>query len=434
MKYVIIVGLMVFNMTLSVSQGAVELSREDIKGKVLDQNFDLLLAQYEVDKSKGSLKSANALTLPDINLSYSGITTDNPLMAFGSRLNQERVTAMDFDPNLLNDPDRIENFTTMVEIRQPILNFDLKYYKDAARTKLEATEWKIERLKDGLSLQADQLYLQLQLTYKQLDVLEVAKRTVDETYRVAQQQFDQGLMQRSDLLAIGVRVKDLENQILNADNQILLISRRLSLLMNEPMDGSIIPSEELVQNVAEKEGQNISESRADFMAMKKASEAYRLQYEGMKKGSMPRLNGFANYAFNDNSPVKFRGEGYLIGLQLSWNVLGNKKSEGKVQESQAAYQESLTSYQKMLAENETELYNTLRKIDNAEASIQLAQQALDQAEESLRIRKNRFDEGLERTADLLQSEAQFAEKQMQYHHAVFQYNMAVNYLQFLTKE
>ena len=88
----------------------------------------------------------------------------------------------------------------------------------------------------------------------------------------------------------------------------------------------------------------------------------------------------------------------------------------------------------MLAENETALYNTLRKIDNASASIELAQQALIQAEESLRIRKNRFDEGLEGTADLLQSEALFAEKQMQYHYAVFQYNMAVNHLQYLTKE
>jgi len=425
---------MVLNVVISVSQATIELSREDIIEKVMDQNFDLLLAQYEVDKSRGSLKSANALTLPDVNLSYSGITTDNPLMAFGSRLNQERVTAMDFDPNLLNDPDRIENFTTMVEVRQPILNFDLKYYKDAAQSKLEATELKIERLKDGLALKADQLFLQLQLIYRQMEVLEVAKRTVDETYRVAEQQFEQGLMQRSDLLAIGVRVKDLENQILNADNQILLISRQLSLLMNEPMEGAILPSVDLTQKTDGIEGFQISESRSDFMAMKKASEAYRLQYEGIKKGSLPRLNGFANYAFNDNSPVKFRGEGYLIGLQLSWNVLGNKKSEGKVQESQAAYQESLTSYQKMLAENETELYNTLRKIDNAEASIELAQQALTQSEESLRIRKNRFDEGLERTADLLQSEAQFAEKQMQYHYAVFQYNMAVNYLQFLTKE
>jgi outer membrane protein TolC len=434
MKYIIIFIILVLHVSLSVSQSSTELSRDDIKEKVLDQNFDLLLAQYEVNKSRGSLKSANALTLPDINLSYSGITTDNPLMAFGSRLNQERVTAMDFDPTLLNDPDRIENFSTMVEIRQPILNFDLKYFKDAARSKVEATELKTERLKDGLLLQADQLYLQLQLIYKQLVVLEVAKRTMDETYRVAQRQFEEGLMQRSDLLSIGVRVKDLENQILNTNNQILLISRHLSLLMNETIDGAIVPAEELLQNVTVEEGYTISQSRSDLMAMKKASEAYRLQYEGFKKGALPRLNGFANYAFNDNSPVKFRGEGYLIGLQLSWNVLGSKKSEGKVQESQAAYQESLTSYQKMLAENETELYNTQRKIDNAKASIQLAQQALEQAEESLRIRQNRFDEGLERTADLLQSEVQFAEKQMQYHHAVFQFNMAVNYLQFLTKE
>jgi outer membrane protein TolC len=412
----------------------ISLSAEEIIAKALDQNFDLRLAEYELIKSKGEVKSANAFSLPDIKLSFTGTSTDNPLMAFGSRLNQERVRASDFAPEVLNDPNRIENFSTMIEIQQPILNFDLKYFKEAARTKVEATNLKTERIRDGIAFQVKQLYMRLQLIYKQLDVLAVAKKTVDESYRVAQNQFEQGLMQKSDLLSISVRVSDIENQVLNAENSIMQLSRQLAMIMNESIDAPIQPSEDLHKEIRSTEAVRISESRSDFQAMQKASEAYRLNHEGLKKGNLPRLNGFANYAFNDNSPVKFRGEGYLVGLQLSWNVLGNKKSAGKLQQSKADYQHSLTEYQKAVSENQKELHNTLRNIENAERRINLTDLSMEQADESLRIRKNRFEEGLERTIDLLQAEATFAEKQMEHHLAIFQYNMSLEYLKFLTKE
>jgi outer membrane protein TolC len=385
-------------------------------------------------KSQGEIKSIDAFSLPEIKLSFTGTTTDNPLMAFGSRLNQERVLAADFAPELLNNPNRIENFSTMIEIQQPILNFDLKYYKEAARTKAEASSLKTRRIKEGISYQAKLYYMQLQLVYEQLDVLAFAKKTIDETNRVAENQFEQGLMQKSDKLTIEVRVTDIENQILNTENTIMTLSRQLALIMNEPIDKAIQPSEKLIKKMKPPESLQISESRSDFQAMLKASEAHRLNHEGIKKGNLPRLNGFANYAFNDNSPVKFRGEGYLIGLQLSWNLLGNKKSEGKLQQSTADYQHALAEYEKALAENQKELYNTLRNIENAERKIELSEQSRIQAEESLRIRKNRFDQGLERTIDLLQSEALFAQKQMEYYHAIFQYNESLEYLEFLTKE
>ena len=60
--------------------------------------------------------------------------------------------------------------------------------------------------------------------------------------------------------------------------------------------------------------------------------------------------------------------------------------------------------------------------------------ALEQSKESLRIRTNRFQEGLEKTTDLLLSESQYAQKQLEYYQTVFEYNYAQAYLQFLTKE
>jgi outer membrane protein TolC len=51
----------------------------------------------------------------------------------------------------------------------------------------------------------------------------------------------------------------------------------------------------------------------------------------------------------------------------------------------------------------------------------------------LRIRTNRFEQGLEKTSDLLMAETQFAQKQLEYYQTIFEYNYAQAYLQFLTK-
>jgi hypothetical protein len=58
------------------------------------------------------------------NLLHTAIATNNPLMAFGSKLNQATITASDFNPEILNNPDRTTNFATKIEVLQPIINVD----------------------------------------------------------------------------------------------------------------------------------------------------------------------------------------------------------------------------------------------------------------------------------------------------------------------
>jgi hypothetical protein len=56
-------------------------------------------------------------------------------MAFGSKLNQATITASDFNPEILNNPDRTTNFATKIEVLQPIINVDGLYGRQAARAR-----------------------------------------------------------------------------------------------------------------------------------------------------------------------------------------------------------------------------------------------------------------------------------------------------------
>ena len=61
-----------------------------------------------------------ALKLPTLTLNAQGVRTDEPMQAFGMRLNQSRITAMDFNPASLNKPDAIMGFGGSAVVQQPL--------------------------------------------------------------------------------------------------------------------------------------------------------------------------------------------------------------------------------------------------------------------------------------------------------------------------
>ena len=203
------------------------------------------MAEQDVLSAKGDYNQTNAILLPNISVSHTGIATTNPLMAFGSKLNQEILTAADFNPDLLNDPRQIEDFATRVEVQQPLINFDGIYQRKAAKAKLTATELQSGRTEDYLALEVEKAYMQLQLAYKTVKVLEKAQETALENKRIADNSYKQGYLQKSDVLSVEVRVTEIENQLQYAKSNILNASNYLSVLMNADENEILKPSDSL---------------------------------------------------------------------------------------------------------------------------------------------------------------------------------------------
>ena len=108
-KFIIFTGT-ILGSFIGFSQDTLAISKTDLLQKLSDKNLQLKIAEKSYQSAKADYEQSNALFLPNINVSYTGISTTNPLMAFGSKLNQEILTPMDFDPNLLNNPSKTQNF------------------------------------------------------------------------------------------------------------------------------------------------------------------------------------------------------------------------------------------------------------------------------------------------------------------------------------
>ena len=167
------------------AQQTVPISKAEVLEKVTNQNNKLKIGEQEVSSAKGDFNQTNAIFLPNISTSYTGMATNSPLMAFGFKLNQAVVTQEDFNPANLNNPSKTNMFTTTFEVQQPIINIDGVFQRKAAKAKWEATRLQLERMGDYLSLETERGYMQLQLAYKSVDVLEEALKAAKENLNLA---------------------------------------------------------------------------------------------------------------------------------------------------------------------------------------------------------------------------------------------------------
>ncbi|NHM07563.1 TolC family protein [Flavobacterium sp. CYK-4] len=432
---IIILIAAVFKAGFVFGQDTLKISKADLKQKLTEQNLQLKIARQNAAAAQADYRQSHALFLPNINLSHTGIVTTNPLMAFGSKLNQEILSPADFDPALLNDPARTQNFATKIEVQQPLLNLDGLYGRKAAHSKLQAYQLQTQRTQEYLELELSKSYMQLQLAYRAVKVLQKADATAKANLKLVENYFQQGLLQKTDLLNVQVRVNEVANQLQYAKSNVRNASDYLAFLLNENNAGKVYQPTDALENKIDEEtfSSALPDNRKDIQAMELSSAAYGQILSSSKMAFLPRLNAFGSYEMYDRNLFGTSAKGYLLGAQLSWNVFDGYKTIGKFEKAKADYQKASTETEQYKAQSQLELNKTNRQLSDAKNKVQLTQLAFEQSQEAYRIRQNRFAQGLDKTTDLLQSETQLIQKELEQLQAVFEYQLTQDYLEFLTK-
>ena len=131
------------------------ISKEEVLNRVSEANQQIKISVEAFNEAKADYRQTNAVFLPNISVSHTAIATTNPLMAFGSKLNQEIVTQADFNPDALNNPSQIQNYATVFEFQQPLINMDGFYQRKAAKYKMEAMALQTDRVKDYVNFEVE---------------------------------------------------------------------------------------------------------------------------------------------------------------------------------------------------------------------------------------------------------------------------------------
>lgn len=89
---------------LTQAQNLQHISVKDAVEIAVKNNNNVKISELDEKVANANYHQTDAVFLPQVTVGYTALSTNNPLNAFGFLLQQESVTAMDFDPAKLNNP------------------------------------------------------------------------------------------------------------------------------------------------------------------------------------------------------------------------------------------------------------------------------------------------------------------------------------------
>jgi outer membrane protein TolC len=414
-----------------------KLSLKEALVKASENNWEINKAKAQGSVAKAEFRQTNSVFLPILNLSHTGIVTNDPLSSFGFKLKQEIATEADFNPLLLNDPGQTKNFNTKIEVLQPLINIDGIYGRRAANAKMKAVDYKTERTINFTKFEVKKAYYQLELAQEAVSVLEASKLAAASALQLTENNLKQGFVQEADVLSAKVRVLELDNQLADANNNKKGAGEFLAYLLGMDINVVIVTTDSLEKKPSLLNGLEQSsqiENRSDLNAYRKGVEARENMLKSEKMQFLPRLNAFGAYEWNDDKLFGTSANNYMIGASLSWTLFNGYKNIGKVQKAKAELKISELNFAEYLSKNTMEIQSAKRNLKVAYDRIELSKLAKEQAEEALRIRTNRYKQGLEKTTDILYTETVSMARNLDYINSLYNYHVAVFQLELLLEK
>jgi outer membrane protein TolC len=345
---------------------------------------------------------------------------------------QQSIAATDFNPNLLNNPKNTNNFFTSFDIQEAILNLDMIMQHKAAAIQVSANIYIIQRTKEQITFETKKAYFNLTMTYKAVKVLEDALISSKAQNKLIDDRFKQGLINKSDLLNAEIQVKNIESQLSEAQSNIINASDYLSILMGVHI-GTVYQVTEPTLPINSSTTQlQISQNRADYMAMSSFINASSLMSKSYKYKFLPRLNAFGSYYLNDKNMLGFGSNSYLAGVQLSWNLLNGGRTRGMIQAQNLLTNKLSIQLEDKKNQDQLELNKTLREIEDLKLKIERQNIIIEQAKEVYDLVNDRNKQGLSLTSDLLLAQTQLIQQKILLEQLITSNNILHVYMEFLT--
>ncbi|WP_421919473.1 TolC family protein [Marinifilum sp.] len=421
---------------LLAQQTEMKLSLQEALQTATDNNRQINKAKEQGRVAKAEFRQTNSVFLPKLNLSHTAVATNDPLASFGFKLKQKITTSKDFNPILLNDPDRIENYNTKITVQQPILNFDGFYLRKAANTKMQAVDFTTARAINFTKFEVKKAYYQLELAQEAVDVIAKSVETAKSALRQTKHNLEQGYAKEADLLSAKVHLLEVNNQLEDAKNSQRQAGEWLAYILGLDIQTTIVTTDKLnhVPSLLQALSESDEGMRSDIMAYKKSLESHENMLKSEKMRFLPRLNAFGAYGWNDSKLFGTSANNYMLGASLSWDIFTGYKHAGKVQKAEAELKIAkfdLTDYQ---SRSNMEIIAAKRNLKLTFNRIETNKLAKEQAEEAFRIRTNRYKQGLEKTIDVLHAESMALMKKLDYINSLYNYHVAVFQLELLLEK
>ncbi len=395
---------------LPASAVAAPLSLEEAIRSAWKTNLGIASSGSMVTAARTDAQVARDNGLPSLILSAKGILTNEPVAAFGLKLDEQRITAADFAPARLSSPDVVGGVGVGATIVQPIyMGGRLSAGARAAATQADAEARQHDRRRQELAFQVAQAYFGAQVAAEGVryadDLLAQARAT--ETFTKARNQ--QGLALDADVARATAFRAQAEADTVSAGERLastrallVLLAGRVALAadLTTPVQTEAHPSARVPAPSSAALGQ-----RPDLESARMRAEAAREMVKVARASSRPEI--MAQASVETLRPALDQGATWFtVGVFARWKLCLSDWRAAQAAESRASAASEAQAWQEEQAHHEVE--EARRSLQTSEAKLISAQEAVSASESARGLRIQRHRQGLLQLTDVLDAEAALA--------------------------
>jgi outer membrane protein TolC len=363
-------------------------------------NPDARIAQQRIAAAQAGLEQADSAFWPHLQFQSSYTRTDNPMMVFGSILNQ-RAYNYSSPPNFNNLPN-VDDLNARGLVTVPLYTGGkIKAGRDAAEANTEAAKQTSAAVRNELGFEVVRAFQTVLKTRQFINATEAAVTAFVGNQAAAKKRLDAGTLLKSDELDIEVRLTQAREDLVrarNANTLAVLVLR--NLLGIESGDFAVADTAPTATVPA---GGDFSH-RPELAAASERERTAQAEIKGAKSGYQPRVSAFGSLDHDYGWVTGGDGNSYTAGVMLQWDLWDGFSSRAKTREANANLQSAREEKRKLRLALDFEVEQARLDLSAANERLAVTEKSVEQSEESAKMTRDRFQQGLAISTQLIDAE------------------------------
>lgn len=354
--------------------------------------------------------------LPTISLQVRGVRTDEPMMAFGLKLDQARIAMADFDPARLNDPAAIGGFGAGATLTLPIfLGGRVEAGRRAAGAMADAEAATDVRRRQEIAVGVVQAYFGAQAAEEGLRYAEDLLAHAQETERFVAARNRDGLALDADLARATAFRAQAEAEKASAVQRLASARSALALLAGDEVASAELTSalatsvgrgDAAPTSVSAPPGGAAPSTRPDLEAARLRRDAAEQMIAAARGSLLPMLVAQASAETMRTSDLADGKSWTTLGFVLRWDLaVGDLRGVSAARLRAQAAADALAWQEREAAREGGEAG---RAVQASDARERAANEAVAAATSARTLRLARHRQGLLPLTDVLDAEAALA--------------------------
>ncbi|MBO9999638.1 MAG: TolC family protein [Cyanobacteria bacterium SID2] len=392
-------------------------------------NLDLEESRLALDSSRASLREAQGLLFPQLDLSSNLTWNDSASSRISIERQQEilgATTALQTDSTSLT-------WDSTLQLNYDVYTFGLRSGQiGAAEGTVRVNELDIERQVEDIRLQVTEAYYDVQQSDMDVRIAQSAVQNSQQSLEDAQALEEAGVGTQFDVLRAEVQLANDQQQLTQALSNQQVTRRALAQVLNLPQSVNVAAADPVeLEGVWE---MTLEESIVLALHHRAELEQQLVQREisddrrrAALAQTLPQFSIFGSVNLLDISEDDVGGltEGYAAGARLQWRLFNGGASYAAARREEINRETAEVRFANLRNQVRLEVERAYYQLEASLQNVQTARTALTLAEESLELARLRFRAGVGTQTDVIQAQDDLTQAQGNLVDAVISYNRAL---------